>query len=144
MYYGSMPNRSVLNKYALFASEVQKVRRKKELTKSDLEIVEKARLFALLSSNHSWHVYRFLHGDTLDKEAIANETRNAINENWKDISEDEMHEVITSQISESTFSMLLMSMPLSQEERKRYQELLPRLKEEFANGMEPIKREEEA
>ncbi|MEM3482583.1 MAG: hypothetical protein QW091_00040 [Candidatus Micrarchaeaceae archaeon] len=139
-----MPNSSVLNKYALFSSEIQKVKKKKEWSKQDLETIEKARLFALLSSNHSWHVYRFLHGDVLDKEAIAGEAKNAINENWKDISEDEMHEVITSQISESMFSTLLLSMPLSPEERKRYQELLPKLKEEFANGMEPIEKEEEA
>ncbi|MGC8676143.1 MAG: hypothetical protein ACP5T3_01325 [Candidatus Micrarchaeia archaeon] len=138
-----MPNRSVLNKYALFTSAIQKVRKKKELTKEDMELVDRARLLALLSSSHCWHVYRFLHGDPLNKEAIADEVKTALNESWKDLNEDEMHEVISSQINESAFSMLLMEAPLTPEERRRYQALLPKLKEEFADGLEPIERSEE-
>ncbi len=139
-----MPNRSVLNKYALFTSELQKIKKKKELSNGDLEIVDRARLFALLSSSHCWHVYRFIHGDPLNKEAIADEVKSAINESWKDLTEDEMREVINEPVQEHAFSLLLMESPLSPEERKKYQSLLPKLKEEFADGLEPITKEETA
>ncbi len=138
-----MPNRSVLNKYALFVSAVQKLRKKKELNKEDFDTVNRARLFALLSSSHCWHVYRFIHGDTLNKEAIADEVKTAINESWKDLNEDEMREVITEPIDEHAFSMLLMESPLSPAERKLYHSLLPKLKQEFADGLEPITKTEE-
>jgi len=138
-----MPNRSVLNKYALFASELQKVRKKKEWSKEEAEIVNKARLFAMLSSGHCWHVYKFMHGSGFDKEAIANEVKVALEESWKDVTEDEMKEVITQEIEEHAFSTVLIEAPISPEERRMYQELLPKLKQEFADGMEPIENKEE-
>ncbi len=138
-----MPNRSVLNKYALFTSELQKVRKKKEFSKQDLELIDRARVFALLSSGHCWHVYRFLHGDGLDKEAIVDEIKRAMEESWKDITEDEMREVVTEPIPEPAFSRLLIEAPLSPEQRKRLQCLLPKIKEEFADGLEPIEEKNE-
>ena len=139
-----MPNRSVLNKYALFASTVQKVKRKRAIEKTDAGVIMRARLFALLSSSHCWHVYKFIHGNGFDKDAIAGEVGIAMNEGWKDINEDEMKEVITGEIDQHAFSMVLLCSQLEKEERTRYQNLLTELKEEFVDGMEPILREEEA
>ncbi len=138
-----MPNRSVLNKYALFTTEVQKLGKKKEISKSEQEIVDRARIFALLSSSHCWHIYRFMHGEPLNKEAVVDEALHAISESWKDITEDEIREVMSQKIEEYTFSLLLMNLPIPKEDKMRYKSLLPLIKQEFADGLEPIEREEE-
>jgi len=88
-------------------------------------------------------VYKFMHGSGFDKEAIANEVKVALEESWKDVTEDEMKEVITQEIEEHAFSTVLIEAPISPEERRMYQELLPKLKQEFADGMEPIENKEE-
>ena len=79
-----MPNRTILNKYGLFVSQVHKLLRKKELTRDDAEVMNKARLIAALSSNHSWRTFRYLHkGDAFDRDAIVNEWRAAFNEDGR-------------------------------------------------------------
>jgi len=133
-----MPNRTILNKYGLFVSQVHKVLKKREITRDDLGVINKARLIATLSSNHSWRVYRYLHkGDSFDRDAIVKEITAAFNSGWKEISENDVKEVITSDIDEHAFSMVLLY-SLDGSSRREYAELLPQLKMEFENGMEPI------
>lgn len=133
-----MPNRTILNKYGLFVSQVHKVLKKREITRDDLGVINKARLIATLSSNHSWRVYRYLHkGDSFDRDAIVKEISAAFNSGWKEISENDVKEVITADIDEHAFSMVLLY-SLDGSSRREYAELLPRLKMEFENGMEPI------
>jgi len=137
-----MPNRTILNKYGLFVSQVHKLLRKRELTEDDSEIMNRARLIAALSSNHSWRIYRYLHkGDAFDRDAIVNELRAAFNGGWKEISENDVKEVITSDIDRRKFSSMLLY-SFDKERIKEYGELLPLLKSEFVDGMEPIENRE--
>jgi hypothetical protein len=137
-----MPNRTILNKYGLFVSQVHKLLRKKELTRDDAEVMGKARLIAALSSNHSWRTYRYLHkGDGFDRDAIVNEWRAAFNGGWKEISENDVKEVITADIDRRRYSSILLY-SLDKERIKEYGDLLPRLKAEFVDGMEPIENRE--
>ena len=86
-----MPNRTILNKYGRFVSQVHKLLRKRELTDEDSEIMNRARLIAALSSNHSWRIHRYLYkGDAFDRDAIVNELRSAFNGGWKEISENDV------------------------------------------------------
>ena len=133
-----MPNRTILNKFGLFVSQVHKVLKKKELDREDLQIINEARLIAALSSNHCWMSYKFLHnGDSFDKERIREEMNSAFNEGWKEITENDIKEVVTSEIDEHAFSIILLY-SLDKDSRKEYTDLLPELKEEFIDGMEPI------
>lgn len=132
-----MPNRTILNKYGLFVSQVHKVLKKRERDREDAEVINKARLIATLSSNHCWRVYRFLHnGDSFDREMISNEIMAAFNEGWKDVSENDIKEVTTSSIDEHALCMVLMC--LDDDTRKDYRERLTQLREEFVDGIEPI------
>ena len=137
-----MPNRSVLNKYALFASIVQKAKRKREVGEEDNDIIDRARLFAMLSSSHCWHVYKFISGEGSDKDAMASEIEAALSEGWKEISEEDMKEVINEDIEEHAFSTVLMYSSLNKEDQLKYRTLLTKMKEEFIDGMEPIMKEE--
>ncbi|VVB77200.1 Uncharacterised protein [uncultured archaeon] len=133
-----MPNRTILNKYGLFVSHVHKVLKKREHTLEDAELINKARLIATLSSNHSWRVHRFIHNkDVLDKDAINKEVVSAFTNGWKEIGENDIKEVVNSKIDPRSLSSVLQY-TLDKEGRKRYGELLPKLKEEFVDGMEPI------
>jgi len=137
-----MPNRTILNKYGLFVSQVHKVLKKREISKDDFDVINKARLIATLSSNHSWRVFRYLHNsDNFEKDAIASELKAAFNEGWKEIGENDIKEVVTSDIDERKFSMILLY-SLDKDGRRKYGELLPKLKTEFANGIEPIENRE--
>jgi hypothetical protein len=137
-----MPNRTILNKYGLFVSQVRKLLRKREITTDDAEVINRARLIAALSSNHSWRVYRYLHhGDPFDRDAIVSEIRCAFNEGWKEIGENDVKEVITSDIDRRKFSSILLY-SLDKERIRVYGDLLPRLKAEFIDGMEPIENRE--
>lgn len=138
-----MPNRTILNKYGLFVSLVHKVLKKRELERGDLEIINKARLVAALSSNHSWKTYRFLrNSDSFDKESIKEEIRKAYEDGWKEISENDIKEVMTGQIDEHALSMVLACGALDKDERREYKELLPRLLNDFIDGIEPIENRE--
>ena len=137
-----MPNRTILNKYGLFVSQVRKLLKKREITRDDAEVINRARLVAALSSNHSWRIYRYIHkGDAFDRDAIVSEIRSAFNDGWKEIGENDVKEVITSDIDRSKFSSILLY-SLDKERIKEYGELLPRLKAEFVDGMEPIENRE--
>ena len=66
-----MPNRTILNKYGLFISQIHKVLKKKETDRGDVRLICMAKLVATLSSNHSWRIFRYLHqGESFDKDAI--------------------------------------------------------------------------
>jgi len=137
-----MPNRTILNKYGLFVSQIHKVLKKKELERGDAEVINKARLVATLSSNHSWRVFRFLHeGGTFDKYAMRDEIQAAFLEGWKEINERDVQEVATVPIDEHAFSMVLMCID-EQEGRRAYKYLLPMLQKELIDGIEPIENRE--
>lgn len=137
-----MPNRTILNKYGLFVSQVHKLLRKRAITSDDSKVLNKARLIAALSSNHSWRTYRYLHkGDAFDRDAIVNEMRSAFSDGWKEIGENDVKEVITSDIDRRKFSSILLY-SLDKERIREYGDLLPMLKAEFVDGMEPIESRE--
>jgi hypothetical protein len=136
-----MPNRTILNKYGLFVSQVHKVLKKKELGREDAEVINKARLVATLSSNHSWRVYRFLHcGEWFSGDSIKDEIRAAFNEGWKEISENDVKEVATYLVNDHAVSKVLLCLDCDQ--RREYKDLLTQLQKEFVDGIEPIETRE--
>lgn len=136
-----MPNRTILNKYGLFVSNVHKVLKKKTITEQDGDVINKARLIAMLSSRCCWKAGRYLRsGDSFDREAIIDEIKYAFTDGWKEVSENDIKEVVNSEIDPHAFSMILLY-SLDRGNRKEYSELLPKLKEEFVDGMEPIELE---
>jgi hypothetical protein len=137
-----MPNKTILNKYGLFVSQVHKVLKKKELEIGDTEVINKARLVAALSSNHAWRVSRFLHnGDAFDKAMIREEIRAAFNEGWKEINENDVKEVANSDMDEHALCMVFMCLD-EKDGRNEYRELLTHFREEFIDGIEPIETKE--
>ena len=137
-----MPNRTILNKYGLFVSQIHKVLKKKEVGGEDSKTIKMAKLVATLSSNHSWRIFRYLHnGDPFDKDAIRVEICAACRDGWKEVNENDLKEVLTAPIEEHAFSMILTCWP-DREERKEYQDLFEELEEEFIDGIEPIENRE--
>ncbi len=136
-----MPNRTVLNKYGLFVSQIHKVLKKKELDGSDAHIVEMAKLVAILSSR-SWRTFKYLHnGEDFNKDAIKAEVDTACKEGWKDINENDIKEVLTLPVGEHSFSMLLTCLP-ERPERDTLKELFSELESEFIDGIEPLENRE--
>lgn len=137
-----MPNRTILNKCGLFVTQVRKISRKKELEDIDTPVVNKARLIAALSSNHSWRISRYLYNsDTLDPAATTAELFAAFKVSWKFIDENDIMEVVNSEIEEHKLCNVLMCAH-DRTLMKTFRDLFPQLKNEFVNGMEPIMREE--
>lgn len=137
-----MPNRTILNKYGLFVSQIHKVLKKREQDRGDQKVIRMAKLIAALSSNHSWRVFRYLHnGDPFDKDAIRVEIVAACREGWKEINENDIKEVLTMPIEEHAFSMVLTCWS-EKDERQEYKELFEELEEEFIDGIEPIENRE--
>ena len=136
-----MPNRGILNKYCVFVSQVHKVLKKKELDGDDEAVINKARLVAMLSSNHSWRAFKFLHGDSFDRDAITNEIRAAFTYGWREINENDVKEVATEQIDEHAFSMMLNCIE-SKDGRRGYKILLFQMQTDFVDGIEPIETQE--
>ena len=137
-----MPNRTILNKYGLFVSQIHKVLKKKETGGEDNKVINMAKLIATLSSNHSWRIFRYLHnGDPFDKDAIRVEISAACREGWKEIKENDLKEVLTVPIEEHAFSMVLTCWP-DKDDRREYKELFEELQEEFIDGIEPIENRE--
>jgi hypothetical protein len=139
-----MPNRTILNKYGLFVSQIHKVLKKKWAGDEDLRVINMARLIAALSSNHSWRTYRYLHdNDSFDKDAIRVEMSAAYREGWRDINENDIKEVLTAPIDEHAFSMVLTCWP-EKDERHEFKELFKELQKEFIDGIEPLETRETA
>ena len=137
-----MPNRTILNRCGLFVTQVRKISRKKDIENSDIQTVNKARLVAALSSNHSWRISRYLYNsDILDPAATAAELFAAFKVSWKYIDENDIMEVVNSDIEEHKLCNVLMCAH-DRTMMKVFRDLFPELKNEFANGMEPIMREE--
>ncbi len=137
-----MPNRTILNKYGLFVSQIHKVLKKKEADGGDLRVINMARLVATLSSNHSWRIFRYLHnGEPFDKDAIHVEIVAAYREGWKEINENDIKEVLTTPIEEHAFSMVLTCWP-EKDERKTFKDLFEELQQEFIDGIEPLETRE--
>jgi hypothetical protein len=137
-----MPNRTILNKYGLFVSQIHKVLKKKETGGEDNKVINMAKLIATLSSNHSWRIFRYLHnGDPFDKDAIRVEISAACREGWKEINENDLKEVLTVPIEEHAFSMVLTCWP-DKDDRREYKELFEELQKEFIDGIEPIENRE--
>lgn len=137
-----MPNRTILNKYGLFVSQIHKLLKRKDTGGDDLRIINMARLVATLSSNHSWRIFRYLHdGDPFDKDAIRVEIGAAYREGWKEINENDIKEVLTTPIEEHAFSMVLTCWP-ERDERREFSELFQELQEEFIDGIEPLETQE--
>ncbi len=137
-----MPNRTILNKYGLFVSQIHKIIKKKGADGDDIRIINMARLVAALSSNHSWRIFRYLHsGDSFDKDAIRVEISAACREGWREVNENDIKEVLTTPIEEHAFSMVLMCWP-ERDERKEFAELFEELQEEFIDGIEPLETQE--
>jgi len=91
-----------------------------------------------LSSNHSWRAYRFLHcGDCFERNLIRDEIRSAFNEGWKEITENDVKEVATSDIEEHALCQLLTCFD-APDARRNYKELLCQLQKELCDGIEPI------
>ncbi len=136
-----MPNRTVLNKYGLFVSQVHKVLKKKELDSSDMHIVEMAKLVAMLSSR-SWRTFKYLHnGDDFNKDAIKVEIEAACKGGWKEINENDIKEVLTLPVGEHSFSMLLTCFP-EKIERRTLKEMFSELESDFVDGIEPLESRE--
>ena len=137
-----MPNRTILNKYGLFVSQVHKVLKKKESDRGDTRVINMAKLVALLASNHSWRIFRYLHnGEPFDKDAVRVEITAACRDGWKEINENDLKEVLTNPVEEHAFSMILTCMS-DKEERQEYRDLFEELQEEFIDGIEPIENRE--
>ncbi|MGA3020404.1 MAG: hypothetical protein ABSD68_00425 [Candidatus Micrarchaeales archaeon] len=116
--------------------------KKKELETGDTEVINKARLVAALSSNHSWRVFRFLHnGDAFDRAMMREEIRVAFNEGWKEINENDVKEVANLDIEEHALCMVFMCLD-EKDGRNEYKELVTHLQEEFVDGIEPIETRE--
>ena len=64
-----------------------------------------------------------------------------IQRGWKEISENDVKEVITADIDRRRYSSILLY-SLDKERIKEYGDLLPKLKAEFVDGMEPIENRE--
>lgn len=137
-----MPNRTILNKYGLFVSQVHKVLKKKEPDSCDARVINMAKLVALLASNHSWRIFRYLHnGDPFDKDAVRVEVSAACREGWKEINENDLKEVLTNPVEAHAFWMILTCLP-DKEDRKEYKDLFEEFEEEFIDGIEPIENRE--
>ncbi|MDE1761704.1 MAG: hypothetical protein KGH59_04355 [Candidatus Micrarchaeota archaeon] len=135
-----MPNRTTLNKYEMLVTDVRRLAKKKELDRSDLRLKRMAQLIALLSSNHSWKVYRYLHGaGDFDKNCVLEEATHAIGEGWRNITETDIEEVVNSEINQHMFSMLLFHI-VDKDQRQDLMQLHQRLRKEYADGLEPIER----
>lgn len=97
-----------MNRYSLFISDLHKAIKNKEAMRSDNILRKKAALIAALSSSHSWKTYEYFNdGAQFDKEAIVNERMNAFERGWMEITEDDVEEVISINISEYAFCMWL-------------------------------------
>ncbi len=137
-----MPNRTVLNKYGLFVLNIHKITKKKEQSREDAKLIDKARLIALLSSR-SWRTHGALAGNGFDKEAIKSEAQLAFSSGWIDITEDEIKEVVTANYDELALSNVFYEIFPEKEQRIEFINLFSELRAEFVDGMEPIKRTEE-
>ncbi len=135
-----MSGRTVLNRYSLFISDLHKAIKNKEAARQENILRKKAALIAALSSSHSWKTYEYFNdGAQFDKEAIIEEKRCAFEKGWMEITEDDVEEVISINISEYAFSMWLFY-AFGKEEKKEYTLLFDQVKKEFAYGLEPIER----
>ncbi len=136
-----MSGRTVLNRYSLFISDLHKAIKNKNAGQGDNILRKKAALVAALSSSHSWKTYEYFNdGAQFDKEAIINEKRCAFEKGWMEITEDDVEEVISIEISEYAFSMWLFYTFAGKEDKKEYSTLFDQVKKEFAYGLEPIER----
>ncbi|MEM3744762.1 MAG: hypothetical protein QW759_02900 [Candidatus Micrarchaeaceae archaeon] len=138
-----MPNRNNSTKYELFVNEIRKISKKKELSASEEQMKKMAALVAALSSNHSWKTYNYLHSDApFERDAIIEETHNAFEEGWKNISEADMEEVLSGSIADHLFSFWAFN-TIANEERRGIINLFSKMKKEFADGIEIIDKKEE-
>ncbi|MDE1856228.1 MAG: hypothetical protein KGH49_03270 [Candidatus Micrarchaeota archaeon] len=135
-----MPNRSTLNKYELFVTEVRRIAKKRQVEASDSKVRKMAMLIAALSSNQSWKTSRYIcEGGEMDKLCMISESRHAFDEGWKNITEADIEEVINSRSHGHTFSMWLWSI-VPKEQREELRKMHSNLVVEFADGLEPIER----
>lgn len=136
-----MPIRTILNKYGFFVAEVHKVAKKRTYSERDVALIRRAQLIAALSSSHSWQTYRYLRfGGDLDRQKILGEASYAFDGGgWKNISETDVEEVVSTKVPEHAFSMWVFC-ALPKDERPEWKELFGQLKEEFKDGLEPIER----
>jgi hypothetical protein len=133
-----LPSRTSLNRYGLFVSQVHKLTKDREMCKCDSETRRKASLIAAMSSNHSWKTFEYLsEGRSLDKEAVSEETKFALDKGWMNITERDVEEVMTLNIDEYAFSMWLFY-TVNKDDRQKYKVLYTELKKEFSMGLEPI------
>lgn len=138
-----IPIRTILNKYGVFVAEVHKVAKKRVLTERDSALVRRAKLIAALSSSHSWQTYRYLrYGGDLDRTKILEEASYAFNEGWRNVSETDVEEVVSTRVPEHALSMWVFC-ALPKDERPEFKELFGMIKEEFKDGLEPIERIQE-
>lgn len=108
------------------------------MCKCDSETRRKAALIAAMSSNHSWKTFEYLsEGKNLDRNAIAEETRLALDKGWMNITERDVEEVMTLDINEYALSMWLFY-AVNKDSRQKYKVLYSELKKEFQMGLEPI------
>ncbi|MGC8538478.1 MAG: hypothetical protein ACP5MK_01255 [Candidatus Micrarchaeia archaeon] len=137
-----MSNKSIINKYEIFLSDLKKVVKKEELDKEDLSKIQTAKVVAALSSNHSWRTYRFMHdGEEFDKEKISEEAKDAFESGWKEINEFDIEEVANLNVEEQKFSLWLYY-AVDKELREEVRQSFNTLKELFVDGIEPIEKSE--
>ncbi len=138
-----MSNRTTSNKYELFINEVRKVAKKKEaLTEEEEKIKKVAMLVAAISSGHSWQTYQYLHGAAeYDKNIMQAEAANAFGEGWKAVNENDVEEVVTSEIAEQNFSMWLF-FTIPKEQRQDFKDVLMQIKDELKDGLEAVEKKD--
>lgn len=124
----------------MFVSDLRKSIKNKDSGNAAKVMRAKASLIASFSSSHSWKTYEYLNGGAkLDKEAMLNEKLNAFSQGWTEITEDDVEEVMSLNISEYAFCMWLFY-TMDKEQRKEYTDLFRVLKKEFQYGLEPVER----
>lgn len=136
-----MPNRTTLNKFELFITEVRRVAKKRDLSREETTIKRKAMLVAALSSNHSWRTYKYFYsGEMFDPEIMLNEARNAFIEGWKNISENDVAEIVNMNLDHHKLALWLHFIMNNNDDRKECKMLIDGLKAELIDGLEPIER----
>ncbi|MCL5427763.1 MAG: hypothetical protein M1321_01120, partial [Candidatus Marsarchaeota archaeon] len=131
---------AILNNCVYFVSEVKRISCKANLTRDEEEIKKKAAIVAALSSTHSWHTFKYLHNyGEMDFDAMIEETAFAFKEGWKNISENDVEEVVNSNQAPYMFSMW-MFYALDEKQRSEFSQLFGKLKKEQEYGLEPIER----
>ncbi len=137
---GIIPGRAILNNCVYFIAEVKRISCKPSLNPNEEEVMKKAGIIAALSSTHSWRTYKYLHNySDIDRDAITGETAYAFKEGWKNITENDVEEVVNSSQAPYMFSMW-MFYALNERQREEFSQLFGKLRKEQEYGLEPIER----